>query len=103
MIEGQKVILIKILTGARTHLNFYCKKNELTYIKEFDKMKKEYNLQGHIRSTSIIMCEMMITSNNEFFDKIGIEETKRYFKESYKFVCNYKNLGEKYIVSAAVH
>ena len=103
MIEGQKVILIKILTGARTHLNFYCKKNELTYIKEFDKMKKEYNLQGHIRSNSIIMCEMMITSNNEFFDKIGIEETKRYFKESYKFVCNYKNLGEKYIVSAAVH
>ena len=103
MIEGQKVILIKILTGARTHLNFYCKKNELTYIKEFDKMKKEYNLQGHIRSNSIIMCEMMITSDNEFFDKIGIEETKRYFKESYKFVCNYKNLGEKYIVSAAVH
>lgn len=103
MIEGQKVILIKILTGARTHLNFYCKKNELTYIKEFDKMKKEYNLRGHIRSNSIIMCEMMITSDNEFFDKIGIEETKRYFKESYKFVCNYKNLGEKYIVSAAVH
>lgn len=66
-------------------------------------MKKEYNLQGHIRSNSIIMCEMMITSNNKFFDKIGIEETKRYFKESYKFVCNYKNLGEKYIVSAAVH
>ena len=36
-------------------------------------------------------------------NKIGLEETKRYFKESYKFVCNYKNLGEKYIVSAAVH
>ena len=93
----------KDIDSTRTHLNFYCKKNELTYIKEFDKMKKEYNLQGHIRSNSIIMCEMMITSDNEFFDKIGIEETKRYFKESYKFVCNYKNLGEKYIVSAAVH
>ena len=93
----------KDIDPTRTHLNFWCKKNELTYIKEFDKMKKEYNLQGHIRSNSIIMCEMMITSDNEFFDKIGIEETKRYFKESYKFVCNYKNLGEKYIVSAAVH
>ena len=93
----------KDIDPTRTHLNFYCKKNELTYTKEFDKMKKEYNLQGHIRSNSIIMCEMMITSDNEFFDKIGIEETKRYFKESYKFVCNYKNLGEKYIVSAAVH
>lgn len=93
----------KDIDPTRTHLNYYIKKNELTYIKEFDKMKKEYNLQGHIRSNSIIMCEMMITSDNDFFDKIGLEETKRYFKESYKFVCNYKNLGEKYIVSATVH
>lgn len=93
----------KDIDMARTHLNFYCKKNELTYIREFDRVKKEYDLKGHIRSNSIIMCEMMITSDNEFFDKIGLEETKRYFKESYNFVCNYKNLGEKYIISAAVH
>ena len=93
----------KDIDNTRTHLNFYCKKNEQTYIKEFDRIKKEYDLKGHIRSNSIILCEMMITSDKEFFDKIGLEETKRYFKESYEFVCNYKNLGEKYIVSAVVH
>ncbi len=93
----------KDIDPTRTHLNFWCKKNELTYIREFDKMKKEYDLKGTIKSNSNIMCEMMITSDNAFFNKIGLEETKRYFKESYKFVCNYKNLGEKYIVSAAVH
>lgn len=93
----------KDIDPTRTHLNFWCKKNELTYIKQFDKMNKEYDLKGTIRSNSNIMCEMMITSDNAFFNKIGLEETKRYFKESYKFVCNYKNLGEKYIVSAAVH
>lgn len=93
----------KDIDNGRTHLNFYCKKNEQTYIKEFDRIKKEYDLKGHIRSNSIILCEMMITSDNEFFDKIGLEETKRYFRESYEFVCNYKNLGEKYIVSAVVH
>lgn len=93
----------KDIDPTRTHLNFWCKKNELTYIREYDKMKKEYDLKGTIRSNSNIMCEMMITSDNAFFNKIGLEETKRYFKESYKFVCNYKNLGEKYIVSAAVH
>lgn len=49
------------------------------------------------------MCEMLITSDNEFFNKIGLEETKRYFQESYKFVCNYKNLGEQNIISAVVH
>ena len=66
-------------------------------------MKKEYDLQGNLRKNSIIMCQMMITSDNEFFKKIGLEETKRYFRESYKFVCNYKNLVGRNIISAAVH
>ena len=48
-----------------------------------------------IRSNSIIICEMLFTSDKEFFDKIGEKETKRYFNESYKFICNYKELGEK--------
>lgn len=68
----------KDIDPTRTHLNFWCKKNELTYIKEFDKMKKEYDLKGTIRSNSNIMCEMMITSDNAFFNKIGLEETKRH-------------------------
>ena len=50
-----------------------------------------------------ILCEMVFTSDKEFFDKIGEKETKRYFEECYKFACNYKNLGEEYIVSSVVH
>ena len=84
-------------------MNYYFKKNELSYTKAFDKMKEKYNLQGQIRSNSIIMCEMVFISDKEFFDTIGMEETKRYFEESYNFICNYKNLGEKNIVSAVVH
>ncbi len=34
----------KDIDPSRTHLNFYFKKNELAYIREFDRMKKEYNL-----------------------------------------------------------
>jgi len=88
---------------SKSHLNYYLKKNELNYIKEFDKTKEKYNLQGQIRSNSIIICEMIFTSDLEFFNKIGEEETKRYFEESYKFICNYKKLSEKYIISAVVH
>lgn len=88
---------------SRTHLNYYIKKNELTYTKEFDKYMKENNLQGHLRSNSIIMCQMVFTSDQSFFDRIGEKETKRYFDECYKFICNYKNLGEKNIISAVVH
>ena len=88
---------------SKSSLNYYFKKNELSYTKEFDKLRKKYNLQGQIRSNSIIMCEMIFTSDKEFFDTIGMEETKRYFEESYNFICNYKNLGEKNIISAVVH
>lgn len=93
----------KDIDPERIHLNYYFKKNELSYIKEFDKLRKEKDLKGHIKSNSIIMCEMIFTSDKEFFDNIGEEETNRYFEESYKFVCNYKKLGEENIISAVVH
>lgn len=93
----------KDIDPERTHLNYYFKKNELSYIKEFDKLRKENDLKGHIKSNSIILCEMLFASDKEFFDDIGKQETKRYFEESYKFVCDYKNLGEKNIISAVVH
>ncbi|MBE5806494.1 MAG: hypothetical protein E7313_07325 [Clostridiales bacterium] len=93
----------KDIDPARIYLNYYIKKNELSYIKEFDKLKEENKLQGFIKSNSIIMCEMIFTSDKEFFERIGEEETKRFFEESYKFVCNYKNLGESNIISAVVH
>ena len=93
----------KDIDPTKTHLNYYIKKNELTYTKEFDKYLKENNVQGHLRSNSIIMCQMIFTSDQIFFDKIGEKETKRYFDECYKFICNYKNLGEKNIISAVVH
>ena len=93
----------KDINPTKTRLNYYIKKNELTYTKEFDKYLKENNLQGHLRSNSIIMCQMIFTSDQAFFDKIGEGETKMYFDECYKFICNYKNLGEKNIISAVVH
>ena len=93
----------KNIDSTKTELNYYLKKNELSYIKEFDKIKEKYDLKGQIRSNSNIMCEMAFTSDQKFFDKIGYEESKRYFEESYKFICEYKNLGEQNIISAVVH
>lgn len=93
----------KNIDSSKTELNYYLKKNELSYIKEFDRIKEKYDLKGQIRSNSNIMCEMVFTSDQKFFDKIGYEESKRYFEESYKFICEYKNLGEQNIISAVVH
>ena len=93
----------KDIDRTKSSLNYSLKDIEFNYVKEFDKIIKKYNLKGQIKIVSNIVCEYMITSDNEFFKRIGEEETKRYFKTAYKFVSKYKDLGEQYILSAKVH
>lgn len=89
---------------TKTYHNYHLKKPlENNYFKEFKRLKEQNNLKGQLHKNSIYACEMIITSDNYFFKEIGIDETKRYFKTAYNFVCNYKNLGEENIISAVVH
>lgn len=66
----------KNIDSSKTELNYYLKKNELSYIKEFDRIKEKYDLKGQIRSNSNIMCEMVFTSDQKFFDKIDYQYQK---------------------------
>ena len=83
--------------------NYSIKQCNTTYLNAIKILQKENNLQGRIIKTTNMVCELIITSDKEFFEKIGETETKRYFQTAYDFVTNYKNLGEKYILSAKVH
>ena len=87
----------------RSYLNYSLKSPKYRYDKEFDMMKERYKLKGQIKTVSNIACEYIITSDKQFFEEIGEEETKRYFETAYNFVAEYKNLGEQYIMSAKVH
>ena len=93
----------KDINKSKSKENFSIKSCPTPYSKRFNQLRNEYRLKGQIKTTSNIACEYIITSDKDFFDEIGLEETKRYFKTAYKFVCNYKNLGEQYILSAKVH
>ena len=87
----------------KSYLNYSIKQPRYSYEKEFDRIREEYNLKGQIKTVSNIACEYIITSDKQFFETIGEEETKRYFETAYQFVTEYKNLGEQYIMSAKVH
>ena len=87
----------------KSYLNYSIKSPQYSYEKEFDKIRKKYNLKGQIKKVSNIACEYIITSDHDFFERIGEEETKRFFETAYKFVVEYRNLGEQYILSAKVH
>lgn len=83
--------------------NYSIKNCSTTYNNAIKKLQLENNLKGRIIKTTNIACEFIITSDKAFFEKIGPKETKRYFQTAYNFVANYKNLSEKYILSAKVH
>ena len=93
----------KDIDKTKSYLNYALKELEFNYEKEFDKIREKYDLKGQIKTVSNIVCEYVITSDNDFFKRIGEKETKRYFETAYKFVCEYKGLGEQYILSAKVH
>lgn len=93
----------KNINQELSYLNYSLKDCKHSYEKEFELIREKYNLKGQIKTVSNIVCEYIITSDKEFFNSIGKEETKRYFETAYKFVCDYKNLGEQYILSAKVH
>ena len=93
----------KNINQELSYLNYSLKDCKHSYEKEFELIREKYNLKGQIKTVSNIVCEYIITSDKEFFNSIGSEETKRYFETAYKFVCGYKDLGEQYILSAKVH
>ena len=91
------------INKEKAYLNYSIKSPQYSYEKEFDRIRERYNLKGQIKTVSNIACEYIITSDHDYFERIGDEETKRYFETAYKFVVEYKNLGEQYIMSAKVH
>ena len=83
--------------------NYSIKQCTTTYLKAIYELIEKNNLKCRITSYTNLACEFIITSDKEFFERIGEEETKRYFQVAYNFVAGYKNLGEQYILSAKVH
>lgn len=71
----------KDINKQNSKLNYSLKAPSSTYEKVFKDMKTKYNLQGMVKKVSNVMCEFIITSDKEFFNSIGEEETKGILKQ----------------------
>lgn len=92
---------------SRSLENYHLKQIQTaTYQQEFERIRTRQQLKGNLRlqgkKQSTVMCEFVITSDKDFFDRLGTERTKQFFKDAYKFVTA-KVGGEQYIVPAVVH
>ena len=92
---------------SRTSENYHLKRIQAeTYQQEFDRIRIRQELKGNLRlhgeKQSTVLCEFVITSDKDFFDRLGTDRMKRFFQDAYDFVTA-KVGGEQYILSAVVH
>lgn len=97
----------KDIDVSRSAENYHLKQIKSdTYQQEFDKIRLKQNLKGNLRlngnKQSTVLCEFIIASDSEFFERIGKDKTKRFFHDAYDFVTA-KVGGEQFVVSAVVH
>ena len=97
----------KDINLSRTSENYHLKKIQAeTYQQEFERIRTRQELKGNLRlhgeKQSTVLCEFVITSDKEFFDRLGKERTRRFFEDAYDFVTA-KVGGEQYVLSAVVH
>ena len=93
----------KDINKEKSIKNYSIKECNTTYSKAINNLIEKHNFKCRVTKQTNLLCEFIITSNKEFFDNIGEEEMKRYFRTAYDFVAEYQNLGEEFIVSAKVH
>lgn len=91
---------------SRSSENYHLKSIQAeTYQKEFERIRQKHNLKGNLRLSgekqSNVMCEFVITSDKEFFERLGNERTRKFFEDAYNFVT--AKVGEDFVVSAVVH
>ena len=96
----------KDINLEKTKENYYIKKCPISYTAMMHKLVEKYNLLGTtkmIKKNRVVVCEMIVTSDNDFFNSISLDEEKRYFQEAFDFIAEYKGLGEEFILDAVVH
>ena len=78
-------------------------KININYLDKIDMIIKKYrsNTKKAVRKDAIVFIDTIISSDNEFFKNLTENETKSFFKYSYKYLSN--KIGKNNIISAVVH
>ncbi|PGD12256.1 plasmid recombination enzyme [Bacillus toyonensis] len=90
----------------QSHLNYDLHNDQyIDYLKTV-KEKIEQNVETNraIRKDAVVMCEFVVTSDKDFFERLSEENPdfqKKFFEEAYSFLK--ERYGEQNIVHAAVH
>lgn len=61
----------------------------------------QLNLRKAVRKDAIVMAQVLVTSEHEFFERLSIEQQEKFFKDSYRYLAD--RYGKENIISSTVH
>ena len=88
---------------SRSSLNYSLTGNRtMNYNKLIDeRLKQAYKGKKAIRKDAVRMCEMLFTSDGEFFSRISGQEQRQFFIDCFEFAA--QRYGRENIIAATVH
>ena len=88
---------------SRSSLNYSLTDNRtMNYNKLIDeRLKQAYKGKKAIRKDAVRMCEVLFTSDGEFFSRISEQEQRQFFLDCFEFAV--QRYGKENIIAATVH
>jgi hypothetical protein len=93
----------KEINWDKTHENYDLKNDENInfYTSVKDRIAEGRSSDKALRKDAVVAVGVLVTSDKEFFERLGEEGEKRFFKASYDFVK--ERYGEENVISARIH
>ena len=91
----------KEIDYERTKDNYSLHESEGTFRQNIKERIDQLDLQKAVRKDAVVMAQVLVTSDKEFFDKLTPEQSKEFFKQSYEFL--QERYGKENVISATVH
>lgn len=85
-----------------THENYDLHNNDLiSYNTTIKERIDALQLRKAVRKDAVVMAEIIISSDKEFFEKLTSQQSKTFFEESYQFLA--ARYGKENVIGAVVH
>jgi hypothetical protein len=91
----------KDIDFSKSHLNYELKECDIPFRKFIKNRIDELALKRAVRKDAVVMTQLLITSDNQYFKDLNDKKRKAFFEDSYRFIK--EQYGEQNIVSAIVH
>ncbi len=89
---------------SRTHLNYsLIQRDDESYYRSVMKLVNARNNPSGkaLRKDAVVLCEFIISSSNEFFDTLKVEDQRRFFEEANQYLQDF--FGKEHCIYATVH